>query len=91
MGQARVADVVVSSRSARMANPLYQAAQRRILDAVARHHKLHQRVVKELGQAELGKLHMHEDPPLASRHDRLAVEFPRIPSVISPFTVSLAA
>jgi hypothetical protein len=78
MAQARVADIVVLSRSARMSNRLNQAAQRRIFDAVACHQKLHQRVVKELGQARLGKVHMHGDPPLAWRSPSI---------VVSPLTV----
>ena len=78
MASSRVADVVVLSRPARMANRLNQAAQRRIFDAVACHHKLHQRVVKELGQVQLGKVHMHGDPPLAWAQSQLALEFPRI-------------
>src|SRR3981081_1453298 len=62
-----------------MSNRLNQAAQRRIIDAVACHQKPHQGVVKELGQAQLGKVHMHGDPPLAWRHSRLALESPRPP------------
>ncbi len=75
MTQARVADVGVLSRSACMSNRLNQAAQRRIFDAVACHQKLHQRIVKELGQTQLGKVHIHGKPPLAWRHSQLGLEF----------------
>jgi hypothetical protein len=75
---ARVADVVVLARSACMSNRPNQAAQRRIFDAVACHQKLHQRVVKQLGQAQLGKVDMHGDPPLAWRHRQRRLEFARV-------------
>src|SRR5258708_34239957 len=75
MASSRVADVVVLSRPARMANRLNQAAQRRLFDAVACHHKRHHRVVKELGQVQPGTVHMHGDPPRARPPMQLSLAY----------------